>query len=81
MAEGRVSRLNAFCVKDATGEVLSRGKVASDPKALFEVLREHCPCPKRIVLETGTLSFWLARGLRELGLPVDAIDARPERTR
>ncbi len=28
MAEGRVSRLNAFCVKDATGKVLSRGKVA-----------------------------------------------------
>ncbi len=81
MAEGRVSRLNAFCVMDAAGKVLARGKVASDPKALYEVLREHCPCPNRIVLETGTLSFWLARGLRELGLPVDVIDARPERTR
>jgi transposase len=28
------------------------------------------------VLETGTLSNWLARGLREYGLPVDVIDAR-----
>ncbi len=35
----------AFCVMDAAGKVLARGKVASDPKALFEALREHCLCP------------------------------------
>ena len=52
----------AFCVMDEAGKVIARGKVASDPVALFEVLREHCLCPERIVLETGTLSFWLARG-------------------
>ena len=57
------------------------GKVASDPVALFEVLREPCLCPERIVLETGTLSFWLARGLGKRGLPVEVIDARPGRTR
>ena len=56
-------------------------KVASAPVALFEVLREPCLCPERIVLETGTLSFWLARGLGKRGLPVDVIDARPGRTR
>ena len=67
---------------DAAGKVLARGgKVASDPVALFEVLREPCLCPERIVLETGTLSFWLARGLGKRGLPVDVIDARPGRTR
>ncbi len=66
---------------DAAGKVLARGKVASDPKALFEVVRERCLCPERIVLETGTLSFWLARGLRQRGVPVDVIDARPGRTR
>ncbi len=41
--------------------------MASDPVALFEVLREHCLCPERIVLETGTLSFWLARALARAG--------------
>jgi transposase len=66
----------AFCVMDESGKVLVRGKVASDPAALFEVVREHCPCAERIVLETGTLSFWLARELRQRGLPVDVIDAR-----
>ena len=66
----------AFCVMKAVGKVSARGKVASDPKALFEVVREHCLCPERIVLETGTLSFWLARELGKRGLPVDVIDAR-----
>ena len=51
----------AYCVKDEKGKVLARGKVASDPDALFEVLKEHCLCPERIVLETGGLSNWLAR--------------------
>ncbi len=71
----------ASCVMDEDGKVIARGKVASDPEALFEVLREHCLCPERIVLETGTLSFWLARGLRKRGMPVEVIDARPERMR
>ena len=66
----------AFCVKDSSGKVLARGKAPSDPAALFEMLREHCLCPERIVLETGTMSGWLARGLGELGLPVEVIDAR-----
>ncbi len=35
----------AFCVMDAAGKVLAPGKVASDPKMLFEVVGEHCPCP------------------------------------
>ncbi len=66
----------AFYVKDGDGKVLARGKAPSDPAALFEALREHCLCLERIVLETGTMSGWLARALRALGLPVDVIDAR-----
>ena len=66
----------AFCVKDVAGKILARGKVATDPRALFAALREHCLCPGRIVLETGTLSGWLARELGRLGVSVDVIDAR-----
>ena len=66
----------AFCVKDAAGKILARGKVSTDPRALFAALREHCLCPGRIVLETGTLSGWLARDLGRLGVSVDVIDAR-----
>jgi transposase len=66
----------AFCVKDADGKDLARGKVATDPDALFEVLKEHCLCPARIVLETGTQSAWLARELGKRGLRVECLDAR-----
>ena len=66
----------AYCVKDAEGKDLARGKVASDPDALFAVLKAHCLCPDRIVIETGTLSNWLARELGDRGLPVTVIDAR-----
>ena len=66
----------SFCVKDSAGKILAAGKVASDPEALFEGLREHCLCPQKIVMETGSLSNWLARELLQLGLEVDVIDAR-----
>lgn len=66
----------SYCVVDGSGTVLFPGKTLSDPQSLFEALREHTLCPERIVLETGTLSNWLARGLRDYGLPVDVIDAR-----
>ena len=65
----------SFCVMDAGGEVLASGKTLSDPDSLFATLRAHTLCPEQIVLETGTLSGWLARGLRGHGLPVDVIDA------
>ena len=65
-----------FCVKDATGKILARGKVATVPQALFEALKAHGLCPGRIVMETGTLSGWLARALAKLGIAVDVIDAR-----
>ena len=41
-------------VTDAVGKILARGKVAPDPDALFEALREPTLCPERTVLETGT---------------------------
>jgi transposase len=66
----------AFCVRDKDGKVLAQGKVATDPDALFEVLQEHCVCPERIVMETGTLSAWLTRELRKRGLRVECLDAR-----
>jgi len=66
----------SFCVMDEAGAILAQGKARSDPDSLFEMLKEHTLCPERIVLETGTLSNWLARGLRQRGMPVDVIDAR-----
>ncbi len=66
----------SFCVMDDSGKIQAQGKALSDPDSLFEALKAHTLCPERIVLETGTLSNWLARGLRAHGLPADVIDAR-----
>ncbi|MEE4175266.1 MAG: IS110 family transposase [Xanthomonadales bacterium] len=66
----------AYCVKDADGKILAQGKVATDPDVLFAVLKEHCVCPERIVMETGTQSGWLSRELRKRGLPVECLEAR-----
>ena len=66
----------AFCVRDGSGEILAEGRAASDPDALVAALAEHCVCPQRIVLETGTLSGWLTSGLRARGLRVECLDAR-----
>ena len=58
----------SFCILDETGGLLAQGKTASEPDALFEAMRAHTLCPERIVLETGTLSNWLARGMSARGL-------------
>ncbi|MDH3513174.1 MAG: hypothetical protein OER85_20240, partial [Gammaproteobacteria bacterium] len=55
---------------------LARGKAATDPDALFEVVKAHCLCPERIVMETGTLCHWLTRALSRRGLDAALIDAR-----
>ena len=39
MAEGRVSRLNAICVVDSSGEIVSEGTVISEPVAIAEFIR------------------------------------------
>ena len=66
----------SFCVKAACGRVLARGKTLTSPEALFHVLQEHCLCPKRVVMETGTWGHWLVRGRGRLGVEADLIDAR-----
>ena len=66
----------SFCVMSEAGDILARGRVATDPEALFAAVKEHCLCPGRLVLETGTLSHWLVRALRLRGLAVEMIDAR-----
>lgn len=66
----------AICMMDEQANVIFEGKCGSDPQDIFEVLKTETLCPELIVLETGTLSKWLQRGLRELGLPAEVIDAR-----
>lgn len=53
-----------------------RGKCASDPRLLAEVIRKRAPHAKRVVFETGPLSVWFFHALTAEGLPAICIDAR-----
>lgn len=58
------------------GKRVWRGKCASDPRVIAELIRKRAPAAKRVVFETGPLSVWFYHGLREEGLPAICIDAR-----
>ena len=58
------------------GERVWRGKCASDPKLIAELIRKRAPSAERIVFETGPLSIWFYHEFKGMGLPVICIDAR-----
>jgi len=58
------------------GKRIWRGKCASDPKQLAEVIRTRAPDAKRVVFETGPLSVWFYHALTAEGVPAICIDAR-----
>src|SRR6202043_4060998 len=58
------------------GERIWRGKCASDPRIIAELIRKRAPSVKRAVFETGPLSIWFYHSLRTEGLPAICIDAR-----
>src|ERR1700675_919394 len=54
------------------GERIWRGKCASDPRIIAELIRKRAPAVKRVVFETGPLSIWFYHSLRTEGLPRSA---------
>lgn len=58
------------------GRKVWRGKCASDPKLLADVIRQRAPSAVRVVFETGPLSVWFYHALSAEGLPAVCIDAR-----
>ena len=66
----------SVCIVDDTGRIIREVKVASEPEALLEVLRNPAWHFKRIGLEAGPLSQWLFSALAEAGLPVICVETR-----
>lgn len=66
----------SVCVVDGDGGVVWRGTCRSTPAAMSATLSKRAPEAVRVVLESGTLSTWHWRGLKELGVPVVCVDAR-----
>src|SRR3978361_872811 len=58
------------------GKRIWRGKCASDPASIGNLLRKHAPSAKRVIFETGPLSVWFYHALCAQGFPAICIDAR-----
>jgi transposase len=58
------------------GKRIWRGKCASDPKVLADLIRARAPDADRVVFETGQLSTWFYHALKADGVPAICIDAR-----
>jgi transposase len=66
----------SLCVVDDMGRIVREVKVASEPEALLQVLKNPAYHFKRIGLEAGPLSQWLFGALAEAGLPVICVETR-----
>ncbi|HVH91343.1 MAG TPA: IS110 family transposase [Candidatus Acidoferrum sp.] len=66
----------SICIVDDTGRIIREAKVASEPEALLQVLKNGGYRFKRIGLEAGPLSQWLFSALAEAGLPVICVETR-----
>src|SRR3974377_2155622 len=66
----------SVCIVDDTGKIIREAKVASEPDALLQVLRNAAYHFKRIGLEAGPLSQWLFSVLGEANLPVICVETR-----
>ena len=53
------------CVVDQTGRVVWQGKCGSDPDSVAACIKRFAPFAVRVGLETGLLSNWLTRTLRQ----------------
>jgi transposase len=65
-----------FCVMDATGAVVFRGREATHPELLAQALGRDAPEAGVVVLETSGQSSWLQAALAALGVPAVIVDAR-----
>src|SRR3712207_1611824 len=72
-------RSTSVCILDGQGKRVWRGKCATDPAAIEEVIRARAGGPARVGLETGPLTPWLVHELRGRGFDVVCLDARQAR--
>ena len=66
----------SVCIVDDSGRIIREAKVASEPDALLQVLKNGGYSFKRIGLEAGPLSQWLYSALDEANLPAICVETR-----
>jgi len=66
----------SICISGTEGKIIWRGEVANEPSKVAQTLNLRAPNLSRAVVETGSCSIHLYRGLKALGIPVVCICAR-----
>jgi len=66
----------SICVSDNDGNVQWRGEIVNEPSEVAQALKRHAPNLMRAVLETGSCSIHLYRGLKAIDVPVVCVCAR-----
>lgn len=74
------SKHTTFCIQDSNGSTLSTGEFSTTAAAFAEFVERHEVPPKTpVALESGTVSFFVARQLSMLGLDPQVINANEVR--
>ncbi|MEH2480099.1 transposase [Nitrobacteraceae bacterium AZCC 2146] len=69
--------VTAVCVVDETGRITAEKKIAACPETISSWLSKNAPDLVRVGMETGPLAVWLWNELRDRGIPIVCMDARP----
>lgn len=76
------SKSSVFVIQDEGGEVLGRGEVPTSAEGFSALRIRHQLQPSTpVALESGTMAFFAARRLRELGLSPVVVDAHEVRAK
>ena len=69
-----------YAIEDSGGELVARGRIPTTPQGLEQLQRTHAlEAGTKVGLETGTVSFYVARQLRALALEPVVVDAHEVR--
>jgi transposase len=72
-------KMTVICVVDDAGDRLWWGQCPTIPEQITVLVRRQAGDDARIRIETGAMTPWLVRELRNLGLEVVCLDARHAR--
>ena len=74
------SKQSVFVIEDENGKVVARGEVPTSREGMERLRTEHAlPAGTAVGLETGTVSFFVARELSRVGLRSIVVDAHEVR--
>lgn len=68
-------KTTSVCVVDHLGKLIYQTTVSTEPQCILDALKPYIEKIEKIGLESGSISFWLVKELRNLGLPAICIDA------